>query len=91
MSKTNIGKAMANPSAYFKSPKDVLKTENISTGQKELILKNWLQQCLQLLKADDEGMTKQSETQNSDSLTAISSSINQALRELSRSLKKECL
>jgi len=51
-----VGKAKLNPARTFKSPMDVVETNQIKRGDKVAILKSWEADELALLRAEDEGM-----------------------------------
>ena len=51
-------KAMTNPSAIFKSPSEVVWSEDLSRSEKSAILKQWELDARQMQVASEEGMSK---------------------------------
>ena len=51
-----VGRAKLSPAHTFKSPMDVVETNEIKRGDKVAILKSWEADELALLRAEDEGM-----------------------------------
>lgn len=49
-------KALLNPAAIFKTPKDILETDALTTPQKLEVLKRWETDALLLSVATDENM-----------------------------------
>ena len=51
-----VHKAIVSPAATFKSPMDVVETNDIERADKLAILKAWEADEVALLRAEDEGM-----------------------------------
>ena len=52
----NVGRAKLSPARTFRSPMDVVKTNDIGRVDKLAILKAWEADEVALLRAEDEGM-----------------------------------
>jgi hypothetical protein len=52
----DVKKALANPSAVFKRPQEVLETNDLSREQKIEVLRRWEYDARELQVADEEGM-----------------------------------
>jgi len=50
-------KAKLNPAAVFKSPQEVVSSQELSREQKIEILRQWEQEAMSMEVADDESMT----------------------------------
>lgn len=53
----NIEKALLNPGAVFKKPRDIVERHDLSREQKVEILRRWEYDIRELQVADDESMT----------------------------------
>ncbi len=54
--RTNLEKAMLNPTLVFRSPEDVLQRDELTRVQKIKILRRWKFDALQLQVAEEENM-----------------------------------
>ena len=68
---SDFERALADPSSEYNTPNDVLLDENLTKEQKIKILKHWHHDALEIMRADEENMSGDSENMLNRVLVAL--------------------
>jgi hypothetical protein len=71
----DVDKALLDPAAVFRDPREVLDAEGLSADQKKAILLRWQEDAEDLMRATEEGMPPEGQRSPGEILRAVQHAI----------------